>query len=132
MGGGEAIVLAAGLSRRSGRYKMALPLGESTVIERSIAGMYDLVDRIIVVIGWQAEVVQRLLAPYGKVECVFTEEFGEGMFSSVRAGVAHVSGRRFFLQPGDIPLVRESTYAQLLENEGDVIVPTYGGRTGEF
>ena len=130
MGDVEAVVLAAGLSRRSKRYKMALPLGDRSVIERSIDGMYDSVSRIIVVVGWQAEVVRRLLAPYDKVECVFNKEFRKGMFSSVRAGVACVSAQRFFLQPGDIPLVREDVYAQLLQSEGDVIIPTYERHKG--
>jgi len=126
----EGVILAAGLSSRSGHYKMALPLGNKTVIERSIEGMYDLVSRIIVVVGWQAQVVQRLLAPYAKVECVLNEAYAEGMFCSIKRGVSRVRASRFFLQPGDIPLVSQAVYQQLLTIHQDVVIPTCGGRKG--
>lgn len=128
----EAVVLAAGLSSRSERYKMTLPLGNSTVIERSIAGMYALASRILVVVGWQAETVQTLLASYDKVECVLNREYSEGMFSSVRAGISQIRGSRFFLQPGDIPLVSATVYQQLLTTppSQDIVIPTFEGRKG--
>ena len=56
----DAVVLAAGLSTRSDGYKMALPLGDRTVIEATIGGMYDLVGRILVVVGYNADVVRAL------------------------------------------------------------------------
>jgi molybdenum cofactor cytidylyltransferase len=127
----EGVILAAGLSSRSSPYnKMALPLGDKTVIERSLEGMYDLVSRIIVVVGWQAVVLQNLLTPYAKVECVLNEAYPEGMFGSVKRGVAHVRAPRFFLQPGDIPLVGRAVYQRLLTIHQDVVIPTYAGRRG--
>jgi len=47
----EGVVLAAGLSSRSGEYNMALPLSNKAVIEKSIEGMYELVSRVLVVVG---------------------------------------------------------------------------------
>lgn len=129
-GGVEAVVLAAGLSTRSERYKMTLPLGRKTVIERSIEGMYDLVDRIIVVVGWQAERLRAALAGYDKVVSVPNERYRDGMFSSVQAGVAHVRASRFFLQPGDVPLIGSAVYARMLAEEADVVVPVFRGRRG--
>ncbi len=128
----EAVILAAGLSSRSERYKMALPLGGKTVIEHSIAGLYASVSRIVVVVGWQAEVVQELLAAYNKVECVLNHSYTEGMYSSVRAGVSQIRASRFFLQPGDIPLVSAKVYQQLLTTppSQDIVIPTFGGRKG--
>ena len=81
----EGVILAAGLSRRSGRFKMTLPLGDKTVIERSVEGMAPFVSRIIVVLGWQAARLRNLLAANDKVEPVFNDRFRNGMFSSVRA-----------------------------------------------
>jgi molybdenum cofactor cytidylyltransferase len=126
----EGVILAAGLSTRSGRYKMALPLGDRTVIQRSVEGMYGAVDRIWVVVGWQAEQVRALLAPYSKVECVPNEAFRQGMFSSIKTGLAHVNARRAFLLPGDCALVRPDTYIQLLSVQADIVIPTHGGRKG--
>jgi molybdenum cofactor cytidylyltransferase len=113
---------------------MALSLGERTVIERSIEGMYDVVERILVVVGWREDTVRGLLAPYPKVEFVPNEAYRQGMFSSVRAGVARVRAAWCFLQPGDIPLVGAEVYEQLLQEADaaavDVAIPTYGGRRG--
>jgi molybdenum cofactor cytidylyltransferase len=126
----EGVVLAAGLSTRSGRWKMALPLGDKTVIERSIEGMYDVARRIWVVVGWQAKRMRTLLAPYAKVELVLNEEFRKGMFSSVRAGMARVRAPRFFLQPGDCAFVGSQVYAQMLAVASDIVIPTFESRKG--
>ncbi|MBN1582306.1 MAG: nucleotidyltransferase family protein [Anaerolineae bacterium] len=126
----DGVVLAAGLSTRSKRYKMALPLGDRTVIEQSIAGMVDVVRRIYVVVGWKAECVKALLAGYDKVTPVYNAHFREGMFSSVRAGMACVRADRFFLLPGDCALVGAAVYSQMLAVSGSIVIPTYKGRKG--
>jgi molybdenum cofactor cytidylyltransferase len=126
----EGVVLAAGLSSRSGQYKMALPLGDTTVIEKSIEGMYGLASRILVVVGWRAEQIQSLLAAYHKVELVPNEDFRAGMFSSVKIGIAQVRAPRFFLLPGDHPLIGAEVYAQMLAATGDIVIPTFRGRRG--
>lgn len=126
----EGVVLAAGLSRRSKQYKMTLPLGDKTVIEATIDGMLPFVDRVIVVLGWQAERLRVLLAGRPQVALVYNAQFREGMFSSVRAGIAQVSAARFFLLPGDQPLIEPQVYARLLLIQDAVVVPTYAGRKG--
>jgi molybdenum cofactor cytidylyltransferase len=126
----EGVVLAAGLSSRSGRYKMTLPLGDRTVIEHCIAGMYDVVSRIVVVVGWRAARLQELLAGYEKVACVLNERFREGMFTSVRAGIAQVRAPRFFLIPGDYPLVGAGVYEEMLGVQGEVVIPTFEDQRG--
>ncbi|MBC7234280.1 MAG: nucleotidyltransferase family protein [Chloroflexi bacterium] len=126
----DAVVLAAGRSSRCSRYKLALSLGDKAVIERSIEGMYSLVQRIIVVVGFYQEAVRRLLAPYARVEFAPREDLGEDMFGSVRVGVARVRAGRFFLQPADIPLVGQAVYERLLATEADVAIPIYAGRKG--
>jgi len=126
----EGVVLAAGLSRRSGRFKMTLPLGDKTVVEVTIDGMLPFVDRVIVVVGWQAERLRTLLAGRPDVDLAYNERYREGMFSSVRAGIARVRAGRFFLLPGDQPLVQAEVYTRLLLAEGAVAIPTYHGKKG--
>ena len=126
----EGVLLAAGLSTRSGRYKMALPLGDKTVIQRSVENMYDAVDRIWVVVGWQADQVRALLASYDKVRCVPNEHFRRGMFSSVQVGLTRTRAARVFLQPGDCAFIAPQVYAQMLLIDGEIVIPTYGGRKG--
>ena len=126
----EGVILAAGLASRSGGLKMTLPLGDKTVIERSIEGMYGIVSRIVVVVGWQAEQVQQVLATYDKVEIVVNQQFRAGMFSSVKAGLARVRAPSFFLLPGDCPLIGADIYARMLAVPGDIVVPTFEGKRG--
>jgi molybdenum cofactor cytidylyltransferase len=128
--GVEGVVLAAGLSTRSGQFKMTLPLGPKTVLEHAIESMSPFVERVIVVTGWQAERLRALLAGRADVTLVHNERFREGMFSSVCAGVAQVRAGRFFLLPGDQPLVPAEVYARLLSVDGTVVLPTYGGKKG--
>ncbi len=126
----EAVVLAAGLASRSGGYKMTLPLGDKTVIERSIEGMYSIVRRIWVVVGWQAERIHQALPAYDKVEIVLNQQFRAGMFSSVKTGLACVRAPSFFLLPGDCPLIGADIYARMLGVPGDIVVPTFEGKRG--
>ena len=131
----DGVILAAGLSTRSGRYKMALPLGDKSVIERAVEGMVDAVERVLVVVGWQADRVRELLAPcpqgpYPQVEIVPNPSFRDGMFGSVKVGIAQVRAPCFFLLPGDHPLVGPRVYQQLLAASGEIVVPTFHGRPG--
>ena len=128
--GAEGILLAAGLSTRSGRYKMALPLGDRTVIQRSVENMYAAVDRIWVVTGWQADLVQALLANYARVNCVLNTGYRQGMFSSIKTGLAQTSAARVFVQPGDCAFVSPAVYHQMLQLNAEIVIPTYGGRKG--
>jgi molybdenum cofactor cytidylyltransferase len=83
-----------------------------------------------VVVGWQAALVEGVLAGYDRVTCVCNERYREGMFSSVRMGIARVCAPRFFLIPGDYPLVGTEVYRRMLAAAGDIVIPTYGGKRG--
>ncbi|MCK4421720.1 nucleotidyltransferase family protein [candidate division WOR-3 bacterium] len=128
--GVEGVVLAAGFSKRAGGFKMELPLGGKTLLERSIEGMYHISERIIVVGGYRIERIREILEPYKKVDVVYNKDFESGMFSSVKKGVSEVTALRFFLLPGDQPLVREEVYKRMLKIDGDIIIPTCRGKKG--
>lgn len=132
----SAIILAAGLSSRMGRFKPLLPLGPTTVVER-VTGLYrdaGIAD-ICVVTGNRADDLARVLRPHG-VRCVVNPDYDRGMFSSLVTGVEALPADcpGFFVHPVDIPLVRRSTVAALVAalNDGGtaVIHPTFDGRGG--
>jgi molybdenum cofactor cytidylyltransferase len=82
-----AIVLAAGMSSRMGTLKQLLPFGNSTVLGSVIENLQAAgVDRVVVVLGHEAEKVRQAVDNVG-VEFVLNEEYVVGMFSSVQAGV---------------------------------------------
>lgn len=126
----EGVILAAGFSSRAGSYKMALEINGETVIERCVKGMYCICSRIIVVVGYKAQVIKEILDEYPKVEIVYNRDYEEGMFSSVKEGFKYVQQDRFFFIPGDYPLVNKKVYKTLSDVSGDIIIPTYNGRKG--
>jgi putative nucleotidyltransferase with HDIG domain len=131
-----AVVLAAGLSQRMGRFKPLLPLGPAPIIRRvlnlfQIAGVKD----ILVVVGHRAAHVRQAVEAEN-ICCVENPDYDRGMFTSVRAGIRALSERcrAFFIHPVDIPLVRPQTAQQLMaafkEASANILYPTFSGRRG--
>lgn len=119
-----------------GAFKPLLPLGDGTVIERTInifreGGISD----IIVVVGYQADRIIPLLEKQG-ARWVINEHYDREMFSSVQVGVKNLNGDggAFFLSPADMPLVNSATLKKLIaayrEGNMDVYHPCYGQRRG--
>ncbi|ACO86542.1 nucleotidyltransferase family protein [Clostridium botulinum] len=121
----DGIVLAAGLSSRVGRYKLALDIQGKTVIERCIESMYDICSNVIVVGGHNYNLLQDILKPYAKVKMILNENYIEGMFTSVKKGLYQVEEDKFFLIPADYPLIKKETYIKMLSTNGDIVIPTY-------
>jgi molybdenum cofactor cytidylyltransferase len=131
-----AIVLAAGYSSRMGSFKPLLPFGSLTIIERVTSILREAgVDTIRVVVGWNAHLVIPVLEHCG-VAWVTNERFEDGMYSSIQAGVRGLppTADAFFLMPGDMPLVRETTLTRLADEwdarPGGILYPCRGGRRG--
>ena len=58
-----AVVLAAGSASRMGEVKQLLPLGESTVLERTLQNLYTAnVDEIVLVLGSSAETIRERIS----------------------------------------------------------------------
>jgi molybdenum cofactor cytidylyltransferase len=84
----SAIVLAAGLSQRMGRFKLTLPWGDRTVISQVVATLEDAgVGDIIVVTGHRApEVAAELQAT--RARTAFNPNYANGeMLGSIQAGL---------------------------------------------
>ncbi|MFH1086621.1 MAG: NTP transferase domain-containing protein [Chloroflexota bacterium] len=126
----DGVILAAGYSSRAGAFKLALPLGGRAVIQRAVEGMAPFVRRILVVTGHHAERVAALVADHPQVTLVHNEGYAAGMLSSIQAGAAQVSAPRFFLLPGDHPLIAPDVCRRLLAVAALVVQPTYGGHGG--
>ena len=128
-----AVILAAGISSRMGEFKPLLPMGEETVIRNVVRVLQTAgVSRILVVTGYQSEVLQEHLAHTG-VMFVHNERFAQTkMFDSVRLGLAAMgdSCEKILLTPADVPLVQPDTVRTLLAQRGDCVRPLYHGQPG--
>ncbi|MFZ5587355.1 MAG: DVU_1551 family NTP transferase [Thermodesulfobacteriota bacterium] len=111
------LILAAGFSRRMGRFKPLLELGGASPLARAVNLMRAAgADPVLVVSGHQAEALRPPLAGLGAAE-VHNPAYAQDMYTSVRAGAAALPGGidAFFLLPVDIPLVRPSSLLALAE-----------------
>ena len=114
----DAIVLAAGLSTRTGeRNKLLLPLAGKPLIAHAVEAALDsLACTVHVVTGHQSDQVAAALNDY-TVNIVHNPNYAEGMSSSIKAGVRALPTELdgVVLCLGDMPLV-VSTHLDLLIN----------------
>ena len=92
------------------------------------------VDELIVVLGYQKEIIEKLIDKHEKIKFVYNKDFESGMASSIKAGLNHLSKNTeaFFICLGDMPLVNSAIYNQLIKSKAnkEIIVPTYKGQQG--
>lgn len=130
------IVLAAGWSSRMGAFKPLLPFGEDTVLAHVISTIAEAsIGQAYVVIGNEAARMVPVVEAHGAVP-VFNAAFADGMMSSIKAGIAALPETidEVLILPVDVPLVRASTLARIVEHAGQerspLLCPTFLGRHG--
>lgn len=126
----EGIILAAGLSSRAKAFKMTLEFEGKTVIENTIDNMLTACNRIYLVGGYQIDALKPIVERYHNVQLVENCDYLQGMYSSVKKALEYVNAERFFLTPGDYPLISPKVYKSLTEHTGTVVIPTFEGKKG--
>lgn len=129
------LILAAGLSSRMEEFKPLMPLRGKTLIENAIDSMLDGgVRQVVVVIGHRADELEALLVPkYGsRVILARNPDYAtKDMLHSVQVGCrAMPECAAFFLLPGDMPVIRRSTFRtvkSVRDGSISVIFPTLDG-----
>jgi len=132
----SAILLAAGESRRMGKLKQLLPLGNTTVLGRAIDNLTaSKIEDIIVVLGYGAEDVEKRIDDR-PVRIAINPDYRRGMSSSIKVGVEalHEDAEAVMLALADQPFIDSSTIDHFI-NESQkggkgIIIPTYRGRRG--
>ena len=132
----SAILLAAGQSKRmDGENKLTKEIKGIPLIKLSVKNILaSSVDELIIVLGYQKEIIEKLIDKNEKIKFVFNKDFESGMATSIKAGLNHLSKKTeaFFICLGDMPMVSHDIYDQLVKskNNKEVIVPTYKGQQG--
>jgi molybdenum cofactor cytidylyltransferase len=133
----SAIVLAAGLSSRMGRFKPLLPYGDCTVIEQVIRVLLkSAVGEIIVVVGFKHLALETLLKDYA-VKICYNPDYATGeMLTSLQVGIKGVSAnaQAILLALGDQPAIEQAIVEQVIEahrnNHERIIIPSFQRRRG--
>lgn len=136
-----AIVPAAGASRRMGRPKLTLPLGDETVIERVLAALNQtgVTERVVVVRPDDEELVAAVRR--ADARCIQPVVAPPDMRASVQIALADIARRHtphyddaWMLTPGDSVGVKGTVVRQLLaawfRSRADVLVPEHEHHRG--
>ena len=132
----SAILLVAGQSKRmNGENKLIKKIQGISLIKHSVKNiLFSSVDELIVVLGYQKEIIEKLIDKNEKIKFVFNKDFESGMASSIKAGLNNLSEKTeaFFVCLGDMPMVSYDIYNQLIKSKDNkkIIVPTYKGQQG--
>ncbi len=114
----EAILLAAGESRRMGYPKPLLKLGSRTFIEILAAAMLQSVARLIVVVGAHGDAVRGAIPADPRILVVENPDFLKGQLSSIKAALPQVGAEAAgaLIHLADHPMVRAETFAAVVDS----------------
>lgn len=109
-----ALVLAAGASRRMGRYKALLPLGDGTLLDRAIMQARQLSAAVTVVTGAGYPLI-RYRCRRQPSDWLPIADWEQGMSTSLQAGLMSLSpeAKGVFVVLLDQPLIETADLAQL-------------------
>lgn len=130
-----AIILAAGRSRRMGKFKPLLPFGNQTVIESCISNLRAArVAEIVVVLGHRAEDVREQLSS-APITFVTNPNPDSEMSASIELGVGALTNtvRAVFITPVDHPAIHPKTIELLIEkwrSGAKLLQPAFEGKGG--
>ena len=131
----SCIVLAAGLSTRMGRDKLALPFSNTTIFEHTLEQIRESgIKDIIVVVSPGSSWLEKLNSETYKL--IENPLYRTGMASSLKAGLnaVGIKSQGVIIALADLPLVTPAIYRKLIENYRNklklVTYPTYRGKRG--
>ena len=104
-----AILLAAGQSKRmNGENKLTKEIQGIPLIKLSVKNILaSSINELIIVLGYQKEIIEKLIDKNKKIKFVFNKDFESGMASSIKIGLDNLSEKTeaFFICLGDMPMV---------------------------
>ena len=137
-----AILPAAGQSRRMGRPKLTLPLGDRTILEHVIAALHKAdVEHVLVVAGPHVPEITVLAERAGACACRLSTETAD-MRATVERGLDWLEESyrprpedAWLLVPADHPALdpaalRELDRSRITHPDFSIFVPTYHGKRG--
>lgn len=136
MKGIQAIILAAGESKRMGSPKMLLPYNGMTVIEQVIENVLSAgISNPLIVLGSDHEAILKIIKGHPVSHC-YNENYRNGMLSSVQCGLASLAdqGSAALIIPGDQPMIDAAQIKRVMkawhESGKGIVMPVHNGKRG--
>ncbi len=134
MSGLCGVVLAAGHSRRMGRPKLLLRLGDKTLLRRAAEAALAVCDEVVVVVGPEADRMRAELHDL-PVRVVENPESAQGLSTSLRKGIEAAEGAEaILLLLADQPAITPEHLRRLVEtwrhSGARIVACTYQGTSG--
>ena len=132
----EAILLAAGESRRMGFPKPLLRIGDETFLARSINSILTVVPRLVAVLGGHAERIRSAIPNDPRIVAVENPRYQAGQLSSLKVGLGVIGGDAdaVLVHLADHPLVKRSTFeravAEFASGRGAIVIARHAGKRG--
>ena len=132
------IILAAGKSKRMHEInKLLIKINNKTMIEKIVdSSLKSLANNTIVVLGYESEILQRLLINKN-ITTVVNKEYLKGQSSSLQIGISALPEEcdAAVVILGDMPDINSTLINQLIENYNpsdnkSIIIPTYKNKKG--
>jgi CTP:molybdopterin cytidylyltransferase MocA len=123
-----ALILAAGAGSRIGAPKAALIINGERLIDRAVTIFKEAgCAEVYVVLGaW--------IGGVAGAKVIINENWQDGMGSSLRAGLSHISSRpdieNVLVSLVDLPNLTATAAAQILLAQGEIVMGTFNGEPG--
>jgi molybdenum cofactor cytidylyltransferase len=132
----NAIILAAGESRRMGKPKPLLRFEDTTFLEQIVSVLRrSLLDRITVVLGAKAKTIQRSIDLSG-TDVVINKDYRKGQLSSLIAGLENAppETEAILLCLVDNPFITTTIVNRIVgtfrETKSPIVVPAFNKKRG--
>lgn len=131
------ILLAAGQSRRFGKHKLLVEIGDRPLIYYSLKSCIDsTLSSVLLVLGTQSVKIEEAVAQFfietGKINIIVNDECERGMMSSLKMGIRSLDAdcRGVMVLLADMPLVTPAIIDHLIEvfeETGQIVIPECQG-----
>ena len=121
-----ALIVAAGMSSRTGDFKPMMNIGSISVAQRVVATLSQAgISKIVMVTGYNATMLERHLSGNGIIFLRNEHYATTQMFDSVKIGLDYLKDKcdKILFTPVDVPLFTSKTVRRLLDSNALLAVP---------
>lgn len=130
----SGLIIAAGLSGRMNSFKPILKIKDQTLVQIISEKLLHICDNVLIVTGYNAELVEAVFEKPDKIKFVYNENFTKGMFTSLKKGIENLVNSDWvvyhFVDQPTLPEIFYKEFVQRINSDYNWIQPSYKGKKG--